>query len=358
MFAIPIFLRRYDGENTLYRGSLVNLPVELTTKVQEKFYLDISNDGWFIDDLGYSVYSKSDTLGNRIVVPGIILQDGSKHKKIYGYSTKFTKDQIEDFVSGIIEFENLSFEKASQDLNVLIHDLRNVSTTIYNAAIEARNFIYRENYKEAAERVKNVIAAQTILKIRTDLLDFLGNPASLIRQSPISIYRKIDKIRQTLEARASAKQIGIEIEGSSHRTCFGPELFEIVPFVILENAVKYSPNNEEIRIHVIEESGKIICTVKSLGPEITWEEQERIFEKGFRGASAKSSGISGTGLGLHVVKMLVEDFYFGTINVSQPKLAPIKRGLVDYYQTTFEFHLPIHNYEDEVFDGEFSSAIS
>jgi len=325
---------------------LVKLPVELSTDVQQRFYLGITNDGWFVDDQGYNVYSKSDTLGNRIVVPGIILDQGSKHKKIYGYNTKFTKTQIEQFVAGIIEFENMSFEKASQDLNVLIHDLRNVSTTIYNAAIEARNFINRQNYKEAAARVKNVIAAQTVLKIRTDLLDFLGNPASLIKQSPISIYRKIDKIRQTLEAKAFAKQIEIKIAGDSHRTCFGPDLFEIVPFVIIENAIKYSPNNEEISVEVCEEEGWIVCKVESMGPEITWQEQERIFEKGFRGASAKNSGISGTGLGLHVVKMLIEDFYKGSISVSQPKLAPIKKGLVEYYQTTFEFCLPIHNYSD------------
>jgi signal transduction histidine kinase len=80
---------------------------------------------------------------------------------------------------------------------------------------------------------------------------------------------------------------------------------------LLSNAIKYSPEGGNVRVRVHTDGETVRISVTDEGVGIPAAQQERIFEKFFRGA-APAAGISGTGLGLSVARMIVEG-HGGTI---------------------------------------------
>jgi signal transduction histidine kinase len=340
MYAISTMLKSKTGDINFFDGSLFILPAELRDKWHIDRYSKTDNAGWKTDLDGYWIYSKFDHLGNLIIVPGLRISNKSKPKKKYPGQIEFSQSQIEMYVKDLIEFQEISFENASEDVNILIHDLRNISTSIYNAAEEARIYVGKQNFFEATTRVNNIIAAQSILRIRTDILDFLGNPASLINNKYIPVYRKTDKVVRTLKPRANGNKVEINISGTSVSHCVGPEVFEIVPFVIIENAIKYAPMNSYVDVGLKEENAKIHISVKSVGPKINFNERESIFERGVRGAAAKNMPATGTGLGLFLLKQIVVNHFGGTVDVSQDPF-PATNFSSSYFNTEFTVSIPI-----------------
>lgn len=82
-------------------------------------------------------------------------------------------------------------------------------------------------------------------------------------------------------------------------------LIQEVILNLIENASKYTPEGGEIVIHTQEVDDKVIFSVRDNGPGISKEDQERIFEKFYRG-QAHQTLTKGTGLGLFLVKYFIE----------------------------------------------------
>jgi signal transduction histidine kinase len=75
---------------------------------------------------------------------------------------------------------------------------------------------------------------------------------------------------------------------------------------LLENAVKYSPENPEIIIRFFEVDDKFGFAIEDFGAGIADAEKSRIFEKFYRVGDEKTRQTKGTGLGLFIVKKVVE----------------------------------------------------
>jgi signal transduction histidine kinase len=91
-----------------------------------------------------------------------------------------------------------------------------------------------------------------------------------------------------------------------------PKLLHQVFGNLLANAIKYSPGGGMIRISAAIELGRVAVTIADRGIGIPPADLDRLFERHYRGSNV--SGIVGTGLGLYLVKMLV-DLHGGTIRV-------------------------------------------
>jgi PAS domain S-box-containing protein len=75
---------------------------------------------------------------------------------------------------------------------------------------------------------------------------------------------------------------------------------------LLSNAIKYSPDGGRIEIGGRVSPGEVIVTVTDQGVGIPLEEQARIFERFFRGSRERHQRTPGAGLGLYLVKAIVE----------------------------------------------------
>jgi signal transduction histidine kinase len=83
---------------------------------------------------------------------------------------------------------------------------------------------------------------------------------------------------------------------------------------LLDNAVKYSGASREIQVEVRRADGGVSIGVRDHGIGIPAAEQKRLFQKFVRGAAARSAGIKGTGLGLAMVRHIV-NAHGGTVDV-------------------------------------------
>jgi signal transduction histidine kinase len=74
---------------------------------------------------------------------------------------------------------------------------------------------------------------------------------------------------------------------------------------LLDNAVKYSPENRTVWVEVAPQGDRFAIAVRDHGMGIPAAEQKPIFKKFVRGANSRQTGIKGTGIGLAMVKHIV-----------------------------------------------------
>ncbi len=111
---------------------------------------------------------------------------------------------------------------------------------------------------------------------------------------------------------------------------FDPERIEQVLNNLLSNAFKYAPEGGEITLQVLAEDKAAVLRVSDSGMGMTAEQVANLFQKYYRTKDAQQRGIKGTGLGLYLVKQLVEA-HGGRIEVK----SQAGQG------TTFSVYLPI-----------------
>jgi len=87
---------------------------------------------------------------------------------------------------------------------------------------------------------------------------------------------------------------------------------------ILDNAIKYSLPNTEILIQISSRNGKIITSIKDQGIGIPRNEILRITERFYRSENAKKLKIEGTGIGLSIVKHIINQ-HQGDLKILSPE---------------------------------------
>lgn len=127
-----------------------------------------------------------------------------------------------------------------------------------------------------------------VRKEATDLNEIIENVVAQVR--PL-LEDKRQVLRLELEPMFS-----IEVDGL---------MVQEVILNLIENAIKYTPNDGLIQVKTREVDDKVVFSVTDNGPGIPSADRERIFEKFFRGQAQKSQ-IKGTGLGLFLVKYFIE----------------------------------------------------
>jgi Signal transduction histidine kinase len=221
----------------------------------------------------------------------------------------------------------------------LIHDLRRFSTSIYQNAVSTKKAIFDGDSGEAEVRIENTLAAQAMLRIRTDILDFTESRGVELEDVNIPIYRKFDKVVKSFQPGCKLKNIDLAISGASHSLARGPDCAEIIAYILIDNALKYSPLNHNIAVLVEEAANQISISITSLGPVMSEKELPKIFEKGFRSISARLLDAGGTGYGLFLAKTLVGRFA-GKITCKQHgEITRTNKG--EFQDTTFVVSFPI-----------------
>lgn len=118
---------------------------------------------------------------------------------------------------------------------------------------------------------------------------------------------------------AESKGISVKIGGHTTVPVFGdPDLLSTAIRNLIDNAVRYSPENTRVGVGLRERDGMARITVTDQGPGIPDAEQDRIFERFYRVDTARSRQTGGTGLGLSIVKHVMAQ-HGGEVSVwSQP----------------------------------------
>ncbi len=93
------------------------------------------------------------------------------------------------------------------------------------------------------------------------------------------------------------------------------DLLQQVVYNLLDNAVKFTQENGKIRLLIFRQEERTYCTVRNTGPGIPAAELPHIFDRFYKSDRSRGLDKAGTGLGLYIVKTLV-DLHHGEITVS------------------------------------------
>jgi signal transduction histidine kinase len=85
----------------------------------------------------------------------------------------------------------------------------------------------------------------------------------------------------------------------------------------MTNAIRYTPENQEIIVSTTEEAGQIIVCVENKGARIDEEQLDKVWDRFYRGDMARQRSDGGTGLGLAISKNILElhDAEYGAANM-------------------------------------------
>jgi two-component system sensor histidine kinase SenX3 len=125
---------------------------------------------------------------------------------------------------------------------------------------------------------------------------------------PVDINAVITEAVDRSQLPAESKNIKIVIGGRVDAMVYGDQDLLVTALRnLIDNAIRYSPENTRVGIGVRAKAGLISISVTDQGDGLSPEDQERVFERFYRVDAARSRQTGGTGLGLSIVKHVISN---------------------------------------------------
>jgi PAS domain S-box-containing protein len=215
----------------------------------------------------------------------------------------------------ITEIKELDKMK-SEFLNMVSHELRTPLTPIqaYSELMMVRN-VDNEKVKKYADIINR--ETQRLGALIGDLLDLsridAGKGLSLALE-PVDMNELMHTVYETFKNASARHKIILTLPEKSEIIMVDKNKIIQVMTNLLSNALKYSPDGGEITIKTWFDDTMFYGSVKDQGLGIAEEDLSRIFDKFYRVESEKVKKIGGTGIGLPIVKYILE-LHNGAIKV-------------------------------------------
>jgi signal transduction histidine kinase len=229
------------------------------------------------------------------------------------------------------ELERLDRFKTSFMLTVA-HELRTPLTAFQSFLIAIQQgYIPPDQQEQILQRANE--RAQELLDMVDDLLRLAAvkKEEEIGKRETLSLADVLERVFSLLKVQADEKGITCILD-IRHRPLVKAHSDQMTQLWtnLISNGIKYTPPGGKIRVVLSEQEGRAIGTVEDTGIGIALEDHVRIFEEFYRTPQAKELEPHGTGLGLPLVKRIVEG-YGGAIEVE----SELGKG------SRFTFRLPL-----------------
>ena len=201
----------------------------------------------------------------------------------------------------------LSFvEKTQTDfINDFAHELKTPIVSIKGfAKIVASGNVTEEEKKEYLSLIVSESDRLIELTANTLMLDRLGANSLEVEKKEFSLSETARKEILMLQDKWEAKNIDVEADLHEVTVFSNPELIGQMILNVIENAVKYTPENGKITVTDGKTSEGIFLTIKDNGIGMDEETTRRMFDRYYRGDKSRQKG--GNGLGLATIKKIAD----------------------------------------------------
>ena len=158
--------------------------------------------------------------------------------------------------------------------------------------------------------------ARRLSKLSDNLLRLssLEGSEEPLKITSFSLDKQIQNAALVLEPQWSAKSIDLSLS-LDKTVCSGDEgLLNQVWINLLHNAVKFTPEGGKVDVTLTRGESEATCRVSDTGIGISEEDRMHVFERFYKADKARDRALGGSGLGLSLVKKIVE-LHGGTVGV-------------------------------------------
>ena len=228
--------------------------------------------------------------------------------------------------SNLLSDLNTSVNKMAAELgqmeNMRQEFVSNVSHEIQSPLTSIRGFaeVLQNDQLSLAERRHYLEIIETESRRLSRLADDLLKLASLesdetkFEPIPYALDKQLRNVVLVCEPQWSGKQINIEVDLANVTVQADTDLMNQVWLNLLTNSIKFTPAGGSIRLKLSEQGKQAIFSITDSGIGISSEELVHIFERFYKADKSRTRTKEGSGLGLSIVKKIVE-MHHGSIDV-------------------------------------------
>lgn len=201
------------------------------------------------------------------------------------------------------------FTNASHELKTPLTSIRGYSELLRQHAITDPNQIDHCLdcvLKESDHMTKLINDILTISKLEAK--DYV------VQKSHIKLKDLLENVLNSLSVQAKAMNLDIDASCENVTVYANLDHIQGILYNLISNAIKYNKPNGKIIIIIKERLDNILIKVMDTGIGISKEDQEKVFQRFYRVDKQRSKIVAGTGIGLAIVKHIVQ-FYNGSISL-------------------------------------------
>lgn len=224
-----------------------------------------------------------------------------------------TKDELQElgevFNTMALGLKRLK-ELRNEFVFIAAHELRSPITAIRGYL----SLFMREGGNTISEKLKGYItpvegATARLIQLVNDILEIARSEAGQLKidTTPCDISESINSIMKEVRSLANEKQVSLIYEAGKVPLVLGDasRIKEVI-MNFVSNAIKYNHGGGWVKVYHTQEDSYLVTHVEDNGVGMAAEDQKHVFEKFFRSEEVKIKDIQGTGLGLFIVRELVE----------------------------------------------------
>lgn len=223
------------------------------------------------------------------------------------YQTEQQLKELEGLYRSVKKLEALKTDM----IRIASHDLRAPLTVILNygkmigekmtASADIDGMEYIANMLEEAERMRRMTS--DILSL--ERIEAVADNAVF---APVDLRVLVETVFGDYRSSAALKRQRYELEVNADSALVSADIVQIREAMLnlITNAIKYTPDQGEVRVSLSIEGDRAVFIVRDTGIGIPEHKQQRLFQPFYRVRSAQSATVEGTGLGLNLVKNIIE----------------------------------------------------
>ncbi len=253
--------------------------------------------------------------------PYALLKDGMKNlsKGDFGIKIETKGVNSREFYELLVQFNTLSAELNNTELfrkdfiNNFSHEFKTPITSIKGFAKVLQNGELTD--EEISEYLSIIINESTRLsRLSQNILTLckIENQGIITNEENYELSEQIRLAILSLENEWAKKNLCFDLDIDDFSFYGNKDILNHVWVNLIDNAIKFSPQNSDISISLKEKNEGVFFTINDYGVGMDEETMNNIFTKFYQGDKSHSG--RGNGIGLSIVKSVV-DFYKGEISV-------------------------------------------